>query len=97
MGLPPKQSTFMVHAMIARHYLYGGFYPVGGSWRIADSIIPKIQKAGGEVFTYARVKRILVEGDVVSGVEMEDGHIIECPCVVSSAGIDNTFSHLLSR
>ena len=96
MGLPPKQSTFMVHAMIARHYLYGGFYPVGGSWRIADTIIPKIQKAGGEVFTYARVKRILVEGDVVSGVEMEDGHLIECPCVVSSAGIDNTFRHLLS-
>ena len=25
MGLPPKQSAFMVHAMIARHYLYGGF------------------------------------------------------------------------
>ena len=27
MGLPPRQSVFMVHAMIARHYLYGGFYP----------------------------------------------------------------------
>jgi len=95
MGLPPKQSAFMVHAMIARHYLYGGFYPVGGSWRIADSIIPKIQKAGGEVFTYARVKRILVEDGTVSGVEMADGHHIECPCVVSSAGVDNTFNHLL--
>jgi all-trans-retinol 13,14-reductase len=95
MGLPPKQSAFMVHAMIARHYLYGGFYPVGGSWRIADTIIPKIQKAGGEVFTYARVKRILVEDDIISGVEMEDGHRIECPCVVSSAGITNTFCHLL--
>jgi all-trans-retinol 13,14-reductase len=95
MGLPPKQSAFLVHAMIARHYLYGGFYPVGGSWRIADSIIPKIQKAGGEVFTYASVKRILLEDGVVSGVEMEDGHRIECPCVVSSAGIDNTFRRLL--
>jgi all-trans-retinol 13,14-reductase len=95
MGLPPKQSAFLMHAMIARHYLYGGFYPVGGSWRIADSIIPKIQKAGGEVFTYANVKRILVEDGAVSGVEMEDGHRIECQCVVSSAGIDNTFGHLL--
>ena len=96
MGLPPKQSAFMVHAMIARHYLYGGFYPVGGSWRIADTIIPKIHEAGGEVFTYARVKRILVTDGAVSGVEMEDGHRIDCPCVVSSAGIDNTFAHLLS-
>jgi all-trans-retinol 13,14-reductase len=95
MGLPPKQSAFLVHAMIARHYLYGGYYPVGGSWRIADSIIPKIQKGGGEVFTYARVKRILISDGAVTGVEMEDGHRIECPCVVSSAGIDNTFNHLL--
>jgi all-trans-retinol 13,14-reductase len=47
MGLPPKQSAFLVHAMIARHYLYGGYYPVGGSWRIAESIIPKIQRSGG--------------------------------------------------
>jgi all-trans-retinol 13,14-reductase len=95
MGLPPRQSAFMAHAMIARHYLYGGFYPVGGSWRIAESIIPKIQKTGGEVFTYASVKRILVDNGKVCGVEMEDGHVIDCPCVISSAGIDNTFNELL--
>ena len=95
MGLPPKQSAFMMHAMIARHYLYGGFYPVGGSWRIAESIIPKIQQTGGEVFTYARVKQILLEDGRICGVEMEDGHRIDCACVVSSAGANNTFNHLL--
>ena len=95
MGLPPKQSAFMAHAMIARHYLYGGFYPVGGSWRIAESIIPKIQQAGGEVFTYARVKQILVGDGHATGVEMQDGHRIECPCIISSAGVDNTFNALL--
>jgi len=95
MGLPPKRSAFMVHAMIARHYLYGGFYPVGGSWKIAESIIPKIQKSGGEVFTYARVKRILQDGQRVTGVEMADGQRIKCDCVISSAGVDNTFAALL--
>jgi len=96
MGLPPKRSAFMVHAMIARHYMYGGYYPVGGSWNIAKTIIPNIQKSGGEVFTYARVKRIVLEGKKATGVEMADGHIINCTCVVSSAGVDNTFSNLLS-
>jgi all-trans-retinol 13,14-reductase len=96
MGLPPKQSAFMAHAMIARHYLYGGFYPIGGSWKIAESIIPKIQSAGGEVFTYARVDQIEVANGKVSGVRMQDGHFIDCPCVISSAGTDNTFSHLLA-
>ena len=95
MGLPPKQSSFMVHAMIARHYLYGGFYPVGGSWKIAESIIPKIQQTGGEVFTYAEVTQILVDDGKVKGVEMADGHVIECDCVISSAGVANTFDGLL--
>jgi all-trans-retinol 13,14-reductase len=95
MGLPPRQSVFMVHAMIARHYLYGGFYPIGGSWKIADYIIPKIQAAGGEVFTYANVEQIVVNDGEVSGVRMSDGHVIDCPVVISSAGIDNTFGHLL--
>jgi len=96
MGLPPKQSTFLVHSMIVRHYLHGGFYPVGGSWKIADSIIPKIQATGGEVFTYARVEEIIVEDGKVRGVEMNDGHRIECECVISSAGVSNTFNELLS-
>lgn len=95
MGLPPKRSTFLVHAMIARHYLYGGYYPIGGSWKIADSIIPKIQAAGGEVFTYARVENIVTENGKATGVKMKDGHVIECPCVISSAGIGNTFQELL--
>jgi all-trans-retinol 13,14-reductase len=95
MGLPPKKSVFMVHAMIARHYLYGGFYPIGGSWQIADSIIPRIQKAGGEVFTYALVREILVEEGKVRGVAMADGHRVDCDCVISSAGIDNTMNRLL--
>ena len=97
MGLPPKKSAFMVHAMIARHYLYGGFYPTGGSWRIAQSIIPKIQETGGEVFTYARVKQIIVQDGIVKGVEMADGHRIACACVISSAGVANTFQNLLPK
>lgn len=97
MGLPPKRSAFLMHALIARHYLYGGYYPVGGSWRIADTIIPKIRQAGGEVFTYAKVERIRVENGAVRGVEMQDGHRIDCPCVVSCAGIDNSFGQLLAE
>ena len=95
MGLPPKRSAFMVHAMIARHYMHGGFYPIGGSWQMAETIIPQIQKTGGEVFTYARVKHIVLDGQRVTGVEMSDGHLIDCACVISSAGVDNTFNSLL--
>jgi len=96
-GLPPGQSAFLVHALVARHYLHGGYYPAGGSWRIAESIIPRIRRHGGEVFTYARVSRILVDRGRVAGVQMEDGTRIDCPCVVSDAGAMNTFRRLLDE
>ncbi len=95
-GLPPEQSAFVMHALVARHYLHGGFYPVGGSWRISETIIPRIQATGGDVFTYARVEQIVVEQGKTRGVLMADGTRIACDCVISSAGVLNTFEHLLS-
>jgi len=95
MGLPPKRSSFVVQALIARHYLHGGFYPVGGAWRIAETILPRIRTSGGEVFTYARVAEILVRDGRARGVRMADGHEIEARCVISDAGAINTFARLL--
>ena len=97
MGLPPKRSSFVIQALIARHYMHGGFYPTGGAWRIADSILPRIRAAGGEVFTYASVEALLMRDDRVTGVRMADGHEIESPVVISSAGAINTFTRLLPQ
>src|SRR5512137_122053 len=95
LGLPPKRSSFVVQALIARHYMHGGFYPVGGAWRIADAILPRIRANGGEVFTYARVEELLVRDGKVSGVRMADGHEIDSKVMISSAGAINTFTKLL--
>lgn len=95
MGLPPKRSSFVIQALIAKHYLHGGFYPVGGAWRIADSILPRIRAAGGEVFTYARVDQVLVRDGCARGVRMADGTEIAASCVISDAGAINTFARLL--
>ena len=94
-GLPPKQSSFLIHALIARHYLLGGYYPKGGAWKIADSIIPVIQKSGGDLLTYASVDEILINKGKAVGVKMADGHIINSPKIISSAGVINTFKHLV--
>jgi all-trans-retinol 13,14-reductase len=95
MGLPPKRSSFVIQALIAKHYLHGGFYPVGGAWRIADTILPRIRATGGEVFTYARVEQVLVKEGRTRGVRMADGTEIAARCVISDAGAINTFARLL--
>jgi phytoene dehydrogenase-like protein len=94
-GLPPAQSSFIIHCMIAQHYMHGGYYPVGGASRMAQTIIPVIQQAGGEVFTYASVEKILVGERGVTGVRMADGNDIHAPVVISNAGVFNTFETLL--
>jgi all-trans-retinol 13,14-reductase len=95
LGLPPKRSSFVIQALIAKHYLHGGFYPVGGAWRIADTILPRIRATGGEVFTYARVEQVLVQEGRACGVRMADGTEIAARCVISDAGAINTFARLL--
>lgn len=94
-GLPPSESSFLMHAMVAKHYLAGGAYPVGGSWVIADSIIPTIRAAGGEVFTYAGVDQVLVERGTAVGVRLKNGDEIRAPKVVSNIGYLPTFNRLV--
>lgn len=94
-GLPPAESSFIIHALIARHYLFGGYYPVGGSSEMAKTIIPVIQKSGGEVFTYAAVEEILTDGKKATGVRMADGEEVKSPLVISDAGVFNTFGKLV--
>lgn len=94
-GLPPKRSSFVIHALVARHYMHGGFYPAGGASRIGETILPRIRRAGGEVFTYARVREVLVRQGRACGVVMDDGTAIDASCVISGAGAFNTFTKLV--
>ena len=96
-GMPPAESSFVIHSLIAQHYMHGGYYPIGGASQMAKTIIPVIQSAGGEVFTYASVEKILCNQKGVTGVLMADGHTIEASTVISNAGVFNTFNHLLDN
>jgi len=96
-GLPPAEASFIMHATLVKHYLGGGNYPVGGSWKMAATIVPVIRAGGGEVFTYAKVKQILVENGRACGVVMENGDALRAPRVISSVGARLTFGQLLPR
>jgi phytoene dehydrogenase-like protein len=95
-GLPPAHSSFGIHALVARHYFEGGYYPVGGAGRIAASILPVIESAGGQVLINADVSEVVLEHSRAAGVRMaRDGRVIRAPLVVSDAGVANTFAHLV--
>lgn len=94
-GLLPRDASFAIHAMVVGHYLGGGWYPIGGSARIAEGAAEVIESAGGEIFVAAEVERILVEHGRAVGVRMIDGRELRAPIVISDAGAPNTFLRLL--
>ena len=96
-GLPPKQSSFIMHATLVRHYFDGGSFPIGGSSQIVKTVEAVIEQAGGSILVKAPVKEIQIENNKAIGVEMEDGRRIGAKHVVSGAGIVNTYKNLVPK
>ena len=94
-GLVPAKSSFFIHSMLVAHYFRGAAYPVGGSSRIAETILPVIERSGGEVVTNAEVGEIIIEDGRAVGVKLVGGHELRAPTVISNAGIINTFGRLV--
>ncbi|NXR09375.1 RETST reductase, partial [Semnornis frantzii] len=102
-GTAPQDSSFLVNLLMVHHYQRGAWYPRGGASEIAFHCVPVIERAGGAVLVRAPVTRVLLSptGAAV-GVAVQKGPSEEeeevqifAPCVISDAGIFNTFGKLL--
>ena len=96
-GLPPAQSSFAMHAFVAKHYLDGGNYPRGTSRRIAETISDVIEKNGGELAVNAGVEEIIISNGKAVGILMENGDKIESRHIVSGAGVVNTLTKMIDK
>jgi all-trans-retinol 13,14-reductase len=94
-GGRPSVGSFAMHAMIMTHYLNGAYYPVGGARTFADSLIPVIKKAGGEVRIKSPVKEILMANGKAIGVMLVDGTQHYAKRVISAIGTRDTVQQLL--
>ncbi|XP_037320126.2 inactive all-trans-retinol 13,14-reductase [Pungitius pungitius] len=98
-GVPPKDSSVLINALLVHHYKRGAYYPKGGASEIAFHIIRTIQKHGGNCLVRAPVSQILVnKNGAAYGVTVRRGQEqveIHAPVVVSNCGIFTTFQKLL--
>lgn len=62
LGVPPKDSSILINALLIQHYKRGAYYPKGGASEIAFHIIRTINKYGGQCLVRAPVSQILVNG-----------------------------------
>jgi phytoene dehydrogenase-like protein len=91
----PGALTVAAMAPIFGFYFDGGYYPAGGSQRLADAFVNAIEERGGEVRLRTAVKRILIEDGQAVGVELADGRIEHARAVISNADVQRTFQDLI--
>ena len=96
-GLPPSQVSAFMHAGITHHYLEGGYYPLGGAFALPRAFVRALKRASGEIRLECRVKRIMLEGRKVIGVELDSGEEIRAGVVISNADPEVTFSQLIGK
>ena len=94
-GATPSRSSWAVHALVARHFLHGAYYPVGGSQRIADALLDTVARADGWTRIRADVKEITIRDGVATGVQLASGETIRAKRVVSATGALTTVNRLL--
>ncbi|XP_033841101.1 inactive all-trans-retinol 13,14-reductase [Periophthalmus magnuspinnatus] len=100
-GVPPKDSSILINALLVHHYKRGAYYIKGGASEIPFHIIRTIQKYGGNCLVRAPVTQILVNDENTAyGVKVRKGQEefeIRAPVIVSNCGIFTTFQKLLPR
>ena len=94
-GSTPSRSSFAIQSLVVRHFRWGGYYPVGGSSRIAEELLGTVARAGGWTAIRTDVDRILVRDGRAVGVCLSDGREIRATKVVSAAGVLSTVRRLL--
>ncbi len=98
-GAPPDSAPLLEHALVTGAYNAGAYFPVGGPSRLAQSLLPTVQAAGGELQLGASVEQIVVSGGRASGVVYRrDGavHSAAARQVISAMGVLNTAACLAS-
>ncbi len=95
-GLPPTQASAIAMCQMMINYLKdGAFFPVDGTQEFANAIFKKFIDFGGHVMLSSRVEKILLNGNFVKGIKLQDGKEIPSGLVVSNVDARQTFFGLL--
>ncbi|MDO4540542.1 MAG: NAD(P)/FAD-dependent oxidoreductase [Syntrophomonadaceae bacterium] len=92
----PADSTGNSFAMSYGNFVSGdGGIPAGASRAMAQRIRAKAESYGARIFTGKGAARILLKGERATGVQLQDGTVVNCDYVVPACDASVTFGRLL--
>jgi all-trans-retinol 13,14-reductase len=97
-GLPPSKLASLYYILPLIGYLRdGGYYPIGKSQKISDSLVRFIEERGGRVKLRSKVEEILIKDHAAYGVRTQDGAEHRGRVVVSNANAYDTFRTMMDE
>ncbi len=81
-GVPIRQASLEVHAMVAHGYYLGAYTVAGGGQSIVDSFLSTLTRLGVELFSESDVISVEAENGAVTGVKLASGEKIFCSQVI---------------
>lgn len=97
LGTDPKKTP-SVYGMI-NYFLFkrGVFYPEGGIYKIAESLLKILQENGAKLYNNIAVKKILIEKNRAIGVLLENNEKVYADFIISNADLYHTQMNLLDE
>ncbi|CAG0923043.1 unnamed protein product, partial [Notodromas monacha] len=94
----PDEFPYTFWTVLQNTYCNGTYYPRGGTSKLVYYAAKNLQDAGAEVLVRAKVTQIIMQGQRAIGVKVQKGSTtvdVFAPIIISSAGVEITFKHLL--
>ena len=75
---------------------FGGWYPRGGMYRIAESLESLARKLGVAIHTDCPVKQVIVENATAVGVLLDDGTDRRADAVIANSDVVHTYRRMIA-
>lgn len=91
-------TTTSIYALIhALERKEGVYYAKGGTHAFVQNLADNFEKKGGKILLNQSVTKISTKNNMVSGVILSDGSVLEADVVVSNADVTRTYNLLLDK
>jgi phytoene desaturase len=103
-GSSPYHAPGTLSTVLYSEYAFGAWYAMGGLYRIAETLEVLARKMGAQFELGATVKRIMTDesyagfgpvGEQVTGVQLEDGRVLNADAVICNADAAHLYADLL--
>ncbi len=97
LGMSPWNCPALFSILSYTEYRYGIHHVQGGLCRISQAMADAFLEHGGTLRLSTPVKRLRFRGRSVSGVELDDGEVIECDDAILNADYGHAATKLLGE